>query len=105
MYRKYLLVFFTSVLLIACGSDNSVDVSHIEVDSKLVRFDSLFYKTNNIAELKAKYPKMFPEHVNDSVWLNKQSDIEDLRILAVSDSVHGDFSVQYSELIDLFKHF
>ncbi|MCK5906810.1 MAG: gliding motility lipoprotein GldB [Flavobacteriales bacterium] len=104
---KYIVFFFSLVILSSCSNNKYVDVSDVNIDSELIRFDSLFYNVENIdglTSLKKAYPLMFSEETNDTVWMNKVSDIEEQKVFQKSVTVFGDFNKQYSELVDLFKH-
>jgi len=104
---KKIVFFLSLVMLYSCSNNKSVDVSGIEVNSKLVRFDSLFFNVDNLRDLEAlkqTYPLMFPSETNDSVWMKKVKSEEDRAIYNKAVSVFGDFSQQHSEIIDVFKH-
>ena len=104
---KYIVFFFSLVILSSCSDNKSVDVSDVKIDSELVRFDSLFYNVEDLdglTSLKEAYPLMFPAETNDSVWMNKASSIEEQEVYKKSVTVFGDFNKQYAEIIDVFKH-
>lgn len=104
MFKYSLKIILLVILFSSCSSEQKVDVSSIEVTSELVRFDSLFYKSENVLEVKSQYPMMFQKGVEDSVWINKSKNEEDLKVLRKVDSVYGNFNLQFHELEDLFKH-
>ena len=66
---------------------NKIDVSEIEVNTVVERFDQLFYSTppNELNLLKARFPYLFPEPNHDSIWVNKmQNEDEQALFAAVS---------------------
>ena len=102
---SYVLIF---LLFSACTSDdkkNVVDVSDIEVDFSLDRFDQKFYtaKSSDLSTLKKEYPRML-SGVEDSIWLNKMKNEDELHLFNESQKVFGNFSETKSELEQLFKH-
>jgi|LGOV01.1.fsa_nt_gb gliding motility-associated lipoprotein GldB len=102
-------ILFASILtltLLSCTDNNRVDVTSIDINTKLVRFDSLFFSAdaNSLINLKIEYPLMFPEEYPDSVWLNKISDKHEQEVYQKSVKVFGDFHYQYDEVVDVFKH-
>tara|TARA_B110000091_G_scaffold105765_1_gene114787 strand:- start:4811 stop:5770 length:960 start_codon:yes stop_codon:yes gene_type:complete len=102
---SYVLIF---LLFSACTSDdkkNVVDVSDIEVDFSLDRFDQKFYtaKSSDLNTLKKEYPRML-SGVEDSIWLNKMKNEDELHLFNESQKVFGNFSETKSELEQLFKH-
>ena len=104
MIKRLFISSLVLIMLSSCVSNDS-DISSVEINSKLVRFDSIFYKSENLHEVKKMYPLMFPKGVEDSVWVSKSKNEEDLRVLNLVDDVFGDFKSDQEELIDLFKHF
>ncbi len=75
---KKLLMVSIFVLLFSCKEDNKIEekVAEIPVEFKVERFDKLFYesKPSDLETIKAKYPFLFPEGNEDSVWINKLKD-------------------------------
>ena len=60
---KYFSVFLITLSLLACKKeqDKLVDVSDIETNIEVVRFDQKFYTTTpeNLSSLKAEFPIFF----------------------------------------------
>ncbi len=104
---KYIVLLFSLAIFTTCSNNKFVDVSDIKIQSELVRFDSLFYNTDNLdklTSLKQSYPLMFPSETNDSVWLSKVKSLEEQEIYKKATIVFGDFNKEHSEIIDVFKH-
>ncbi|NJM79604.1 MAG: gliding motility lipoprotein GldB [Flavobacterium sp.] len=66
------------IVLFSCKKENKIEekVAEIPVTFNIERFDQLFYesKPSDLPNIKAKYPFLFPEQYQDSIWLNKISD-------------------------------
>ena len=64
--RKYFFIFTLFTFLFSCNNnqENKIDVSAIEVDFSIDRFDVDFYTTkeDSLFKTKEKYPLFFPKH-------------------------------------------
>ncbi len=103
------IIGFLLVLVLFFGCDdtskNKIDVSNVEVDFKVDRFEKKFYKTSSsdLQKLKKEYAYMIG-NVADSISLKRINDKDEQFLFQQSDSVFGDFSDVKQNLIDLFKH-
>jgi len=101
-----ILLFFLS--FIKCKPDNSTEseIMAIPVSINIERFDQKFHRSNPemIFELKNKYPFLFPQQFNDSVWFKRQKDSLQLMLLDTVESTFTDMTPIESELEYLFKH-
>lgn len=106
--RHYFLFLLLSLVLISCNnkSNDLVDVSGIEVDFELSRFDQEFYMSSpeNLDQLKTKYPMLFPAGTLDSVWINKLNDKDERDLFNATQDKYSDFSDIQLEIENLFKH-
>lgn len=72
---KKLFLACLLLLIIACKQENKIEekVAAIPVAFEVERFDKMFYESDasNLPAVKEKYPFLFPEGNEDSVWLNK----------------------------------
>jgi len=106
-YRSFFTIIII-ILLSSCQDNNplDVDVSKIPAKVKFLRFDSDFYgqSPNRLAELKAKYPYMFPARVPDSIWLKKMQDSLLLDLKTQVDSVFPSMQAYKQPIADVFKH-
>ncbi|MCK5781513.1 MAG: gliding motility lipoprotein GldB [Flavobacteriales bacterium] len=103
---RYIIYIFAFVATLSSCSDNKgADVSDISIDTKLVRFDSLFYNSDarSLSNLKSIYPLMFPEEYADSLWMNKINDSTEQAVYEKSVKIFGDFKKEYEEIVDVFK--
>lgn len=101
-----LLLLF--LLISACTSEEKkeiIDVSGIDVNFKVDRFEQAFYTANssNFEALKKEYPTMLSSE-QDSVWLRKIANKDEQHLYAESQRVFGDFKDVKNELESLFKH-
>lgn len=106
--RHSFYFFLLSMLLISCKKEikNNIDVSHISADVKTKRFEVDFYQSNSgdLEKLKKEYPILFPEGIEDSVWVNKINSKEEQELFRETQKVYKDFSKTTEDLLDLFKH-
>jgi gliding motility-associated lipoprotein GldB len=101
----FLLAF---VFLISCGPENKldIDVSAIQIDTEIRRFDQEFYTVTpeKLSALKSKYPYLFPAQNHDSIWLKKVQDKDEQELFAETQKIFKNFDDEQEQLVDLFKH-
>ena len=100
-----LLLFFISFL--SCKNDNKKnDVSEIQVELNVQRFEQQFYANSpeKLSALKAKFPYLFPEPNPDSVWTNKMKNKDEQELFTASQKIYNDFLSETKQLESLFKH-
>jgi len=106
--RNHFFIFLLSVMVISCdfSSDQPIDVSGVDLEVSVSRFDLDFYntETNTLSETKRKYPLFFPENVPDSVWIEKQYNTDERELFTEVQKIYADFSVVKEELTTLFKY-
>jgi gliding motility-associated lipoprotein GldB len=105
--------FFFTVLMVLClffsCSDknlNQIDVSKINVDFAVKRYDVDFYTATNqsLPELKQNYPYLFPKEFTDSLVFAKINDKQEQELFKETQKVYKDFSSEENEITSLFKH-
>ncbi len=105
---RNLVIFLFLVSFVACSEkkSNKIDVSNIDVETNIIRFDQKFYSTTpeKLADLKAKFPYLFPQSNPDSVWVNKMKNKDELELFAETKKVYKDFTEETDQLAELFKH-
>ncbi len=105
---KYIISFLVFIISFSsCSKNDKIDISHIKVNTELVRFDTLFYNIKNKNELdslKVLYPLMFSSEPEDSVWMNKALSKKEQNIYLKTSKAFGDFKKEYSEIVDVFKY-
>ncbi|MCK5824139.1 MAG: gliding motility lipoprotein GldB [Ichthyobacteriaceae bacterium] len=104
--KKIIIASVFALLLAGCTDSEQVDVSDITINSKLIRFDSLFYNSNsaNLKQIQQNFPKMVNADVADTVWLNKINNKHEIDVYNKSVAVFGDFKHQSKEIENVFKH-
>ncbi len=106
--QNRLIIVVLMMFLIGCKTENKhkIDISKISVDLKVKRFDIDFYNSSkeNLLDVKKKYPLLFPENVNDSIWINRINNKDEQELFDETQKVFGDFSNEKKELEKLFKH-
>ena len=106
---KYPILTILSVLIVlACSKEEKsfVDVSNIQTETIVKRFDQEFYTipSENLSDLKGEFPYLFPEPNPDTVWVNKMKNKDELALFEESQKLYDDFSLEQEQLDDLFKH-
>lgn len=106
--NKILISIILTFLIIGCSKKNNrlVDVSNINVDVKIKRFEQIFYNANatKLPAIKKEFSSLFPHAVKDSVWISKMKDTTELELFNASQKVFLDFESETKQLEDLFKH-
>ncbi len=106
MKKLVVLISILSVL-VSCKNEEikKVDVSGIQVTVLIDRFEQKFYAANEqtLPVLENEYPYLFPPQ-NDSIWLNKINDAEEIELFQKSQVVFTDFNTEKTEIESLFKH-
>lgn len=105
---RNLVIFLFLVSFAACSKkeNNKIDVSNIDIETKVIRFDQKFYTTlpEKLAGLKAEFPYLFPQANPDSVWVNKMKNKDELELFAETEKIYSDFTEETKQLTELFKH-
>lgn len=103
--RKLFFIFLFSITIISCDKNEKsvVDVSHIQVDFSIERFDQDFYTSTekDLSRLKEKYPLFFPKQTADSIWISKIKEERDL--FKETQKVFLELDFLKIELEELFK--
>jgi len=100
-----LLVLFS---FCACDTNNigEIDISNIDVNFLVKRFDIDYYTSENanIKELKTTYPYFFPQGITDSITISKINNKEEQELFSETQKIFKDFSPLKSQFLKLFKH-
>lgn len=106
--RFFIIVFLILLTITSCSSDNKgfVDVSGIDVEFLVNRYEIDFYKSNkeNLPLLKNKYPYLFPRSFSDSLAMSKMSNKEEIDLFNETQKIYSDISGLELQLTSLFKH-
>lgn len=107
MNRK-LLFFVLAVLLISCNEESKLEkeIEKVDVEFEVVRFDREFAEitVENLPALKQKYPFLFPERFDDSIWVSRINDTIQQELNTEVGKEFSDFSVEEDKLHSLFQH-
>ncbi|MFD1294761.1 gliding motility lipoprotein GldB [Lutibacter holmesii] len=106
--NKIISVLLILLMVISCKSEikNQVDVSEIEVDVNIERFEQHFYTTTKetLPNIKESFPFLFPLQYADSIWLHRINDPKEVELFEKTEQVFGNFETQKNEIEDVFKH-
>ena len=107
--RKILALCVLVSVLNSCKKETDfnlkVDVSNIDVNLSVDRFDVDFYtiKPNEFTNTKKKYPFLFPQQP-DSIWVNKINNSDERELYNETQKVYKNIDGLISDLTLLFKH-
>jgi gliding motility-associated lipoprotein GldB len=106
---KYFLSLLSfTLLIISCEQNNSkaIDTSNVNIELDFVDFHNLYFNSdkNSLQDLKQKYPFLFPTNVNDSIWIAKKENPEEILLYKMVDSVFGNLSSEKTKLLSLYKN-
>lgn len=108
-YKKIVFLFFAIVFcgFYSCDDTSKLDkqIAAIPVDIKIERFDQIFASVNaqNLSEVKAKYPFLFPGVYADSVWIAKSNDTLQQQLNVEVFKKYNDLTNFQSELESLLR--
>ena len=106
--RFFLVILLVLFSFYACNTDNvkKIDVSNIEVDFNIKRFDVDFYtlKSEDLGDLKRKYPYFFPKEITDSISLSKINNEDEQELFRETQNIYKKTAFLETELTSLFKH-
>ena len=104
---KYIF-FCLLAVAVSCKTENALEaeISKINTDIKIERFDKLFAKitSEGLPDLKTAYPFMFPVKYTDSFWLAKRADTLQIQLFNEVDKTFLDFNNTEIEIESLFNH-
>lgn len=105
MGRSFLIFL---LLITGCreGDETEKEIAQIPIEISVSRFDREFAQasSDDIPELKVKYPYLFPEQFPDSVWVAKLSDTIQKELSEEVALNFGDFEQETQELKSMFQH-
>lgn len=106
--NKFISVLVILLSIISCQNEpeNKVDVSGIDVEVSIDRFDQKFYETTveTLPVIKGDYPYLFPEQNPDSVWLNRINNEDEIELYKKAQVVFENFEAEKFQIESLFKH-
>lgn len=108
MKIKQLCLLLSILFFGACNSESKLEqeIAKVEVEFVVERFEKMLYDldVNKVTALKADFPFLFPETIQDSAWVNRIKDTLQQQILLEAKSNFNDFSKTEKDISNLFKH-
>ena len=106
--RFYFIVLIILCLFFSCSDKKKslIDVSNINIDFSLKRYEVDFYNATeeSLPKVKQKYPYLFPKEFTDSVSFIKIKDKQEQELFTETQKLYKDFSFVENQLSLLFKH-
>jgi gliding motility-associated lipoprotein GldB len=106
--KKLLVLVLVFIVLVSCVDDSisKIDVSDIEVDFDIERFDIAFGEANpqDLPKLKAAFPFLFSNRFEDGFWLAQMQDSLQQELHKETANVFSNLSKEKVEITKLFKH-
>ena len=112
MFRKMpvricIFIIF-GLFFVSCDKDSKLEneISNIEVDFIIERFDKAYMEANprDLPKLKQAYPFLFSKHVSDSIWIERINDSLQDQLLSEVDKAYSDLKPIKEDLTSLFQH-
>ena len=108
MRKKLIFGLLVVIVIFACNKDSKIekDIAKIDVDFKVERFDEIFAKAqpSDLPKLKSKFPFLFPDRLNDSVWIKSMNDTLQQHLLAEVHKTFPNFENETEDIKSLFQH-
>jgi len=105
---KFLNIIIIFCVLWSCGKENKIEkeIAAIPVEIGIERFDRVFadVTSENLVDVKAEYPFLFPETTPDSIWMQKTKDTIQLEINHEVEKAFDNLSTQKEQLESLLQH-
>jgi gliding motility-associated lipoprotein GldB len=106
--RFYFIVLIILYVFFSCSDKNinEIDVSNIDVDFTVKRYEVDFYNATkeSLPKVKQKYPYLFPVEFTDRLSYEKINDKQEQELFTETQKKYKDFSSEETELSSLFKH-
>ncbi len=106
--RNYFQFLWVLLFFISCQKEtqNNIDISNIEANFKVFRFEQDFYtnKGKNLVELKENFPLLFPDETPDSIWIAKINNPDEQELFQETQKKYNSLLHIEEELSNLFKH-
>ena len=100
--KRLSLIILITISIFSCKKENAVDsaIKNSKIDLSIERFDRFFAETNleKLPKLKRAYPFMFPETINDSVWVAKVNDTLQQELIKEVEKIFTDHSEVENEI-------
>lgn len=106
---RFLLVVLPVFYCFFCCTSptkNNLDLSNIDVNVQIKRFEKDFYgaTSKTLSKVKKDYPYLFPKEMTDSISLSKISNKDEQDLNKEIEKKYSDIASLEKELVSLFKH-
>jgi len=112
LIKTVFLLFALAYLLTQCTEDEGQpDISEVEIETKLKRFDQAFFETDSnqleekIPQLASEYPEFFSGGTNPRFWRAQRSDEKQIALYRDIQTVFEDEEALNENLDFSMKHF
>jgi gliding motility-associated lipoprotein GldB len=106
--KKTSFILVVLISLFSCEDESKIEneISEIDVNYAVERFDSLFSeaKPKDLPQLKAAFPFFFSKHINDSVWIRQMNDTLQQHLSAEVEKTFKDFKDIDNDIKGLLQH-
>lgn len=106
--KKLLIIAIVLLLMFSCKQKSKIDidVSKIEVNVVIERFEKKFYNQTEktLPTLKKEFPYLFPVQNSDSVWVQKIRDLKENELNDSAQAVFKTMDIEKTDIESLFKH-
>ena len=106
--RFIFAVLMVLSLFFSCSdkNDSKIDVSKVNIDFSVKRYDVDFYNSTKetLPKVKDKYPYLFPVEFTDSLSFAKINDKEEQELFFETQKIYKDFAPIEGQLLSFFKH-
>ena len=96
------------IIIFSCKNESKIeaDISNINVEISIERFDQLFNKAtpSNLSELKQAYPFMFSDRFSDSLWIERINDTLQQQLHQEVNQSFLNFDAIENEIHNFYQH-
>ena len=108
MTLRFFLIVVVVTVFFGCKKDTGLEkkISKIDADFSVERFDLDFGKAKpkDLPELKQRFPFLFSQQIQDSIWMQKLNDTLQQQMFREAKTNFKDFNYVKDELSYLFQH-
>ena len=106
--KKLFFLFLVFLIVISCKKESQLEteISKIDVNISIERFDKLFANASpsDLPKLKRDYPFMFSEKYDDSIWIKRMNDTLQRELFKEVDKQFSNFEDINDDIYTLYQH-
>jgi len=106
--KKIFVLTVILMFIISCKNESKLEteISNIDFDITIERFDQLFNKAtpSNLSKLKKDYPFMFSERFSDSLWIARINDTLQQQLHNEVNQEFSNFDAIEGEIQNFYQH-